>query len=704
MTTMRSTRPGHFAPVPIVAPWAVAAGMGVSALPVRFVLAADQAYAWAWSPLTLTMYGGITYVVHRATKHLATSAHGKTVHQLAVGGAAVAGGWSWVLGILPDLTWRPFAAYGMAAFTAAAAANVLFASRTRPAAEEGGKSGMSDRLARALADVRDIKAPHEENGTIVADIVAEPGASIADLQKNGVAATLESVHDLPPGSAQIIPGKPGTSTRVGTLRMSPVDHLATPPPWPGIVSTGTGTYGFGTIMDPIVIGRRQSGRPLAFHLPGDAAEGRNAALLLITGMSGAGKSEGIRKMLVTLMSRGAPAEVEYWYLNPRKFDQEPAWVAKGAARTADSKAGVKALLRELEAEMPGRAKLLGEAGYEQWAPGAPVPYRWVVIDEFAAVAKDVERVAVDLSETLRSLGVGLALGLQRATFDRLPTSMRANLNLYLCYGVEDADDATYALPEDVVDALGEGGPHVWGAEKPGACYLAGVGIDKQLQTEPGRTYDRAPDLLVRWAEHLIALRAGQTTPTPLPASTMQTHTHDDPDGDDGLDLDDEDLHDDDEDDGGLLAAVGEDASLEDLDGDASDLLREALEDLDDEDEEDSELEQHTVPDDLADIHDLDGYTISDDDCGMQLALQPRMDDHQARAHLRDHLRQLAAHSADVRPGDIAEDVLSATGMKASWLSKWLGAWADDPADDLLRRGDGRGHYLLNPRTAITASD
>lgn len=671
-------------PLPYVAPWAIGLAMLALACPVRTVLARDS-YAWFWSAACAIGYIALTFGVYFASRP-----RGKLTNVVATLGTAGASAWSWYVAGVPHLTWRPLAVYAIGMIVACGVSNALSAFR------EGGQPGptMNDRLTKALSEVRNINAPRVVNGSVVAEIEAEPGSSVAGLQKD-VPAALESLHDLPEGSVRITKGRPGTSTRQGQVHLTPVDYLASPPPYTGpSIRDGAGPFGYGTLMDPLTFGRRQGGQPLQLWLPGDARVHRNASLIQATGASGAGKSWFIRALLVEAMSRGGPDVFEYWYLNSRKADQEPSWVARGAGRFESTKKSVVRALRDLYAEIDGRQRAFGAAGYEQWAPGAPAPFRLVIADEFADVAPDVERLLTDLSETLRSLGIVLLAGLQRATHDRFPTSARANFGTHVCFGVRDDVDASMALPDDVLDALGEtASPARWGNKKPGMCYLSAPGVPEDLWTMPARTWAPNIDLQRRWAEHLIDLRSGTAAVEPY--------------------AEEGDLVDDDQyEEGDMIERVEArmPAADEDLDLDrfddaaAADEAAELVEELMADDpgaDHDDEVIRPTVPADTADVHTIDHLDqIAVDGGGMHLALTPKMPPAQAQQFLRDHLAELRAGGASVvKVEQFGEEVLAVTGMGASWLSKHLGRLAEGPDAMLVKLNDS-GWYEFRAPAAL----
>lgn len=665
-------------PIPYIVPWAVALLiLGVAGI-ARRVLHADE-YSWVWSTLVAAVGVALTVVAHRASRP-----RGDLVNTLAKWGVAAACGWSWWAIGTPELTWRPIVGYLLATVTVAGGANLVVAFKGNG---DGDGGGLHEGVAGAIKQIRNLNETRVIDGTVEVGVRMQPGTPIGELQK--ATDSLASLYGVPTNGVKVIGDRNDASA--GTMRVSPVDYLATPPPYAG-PSVREG----GSIMDPIRVGVRLGGHPLQFHLPGDAAAGRNASLVQVTGMAGGGKTEFIRQVLIELLSRGGPDEVEYWYLNSRKADQEPDWVREGAARFENTSDGVKAALKELRAEMSARAKHLGERGLDQWAPGCGIAFRLVVCDEFADVASDVERMLVDLSETLRSLGVILLCGFQRATGDRFPTSARSNFGTHVCFGVKDEVDASMALPDEVLDAGAK--PWAWGNKFPGYCYLTAPGVPEDLWPDEGRTFKPNRQVMQQWAEHYIGLRArGAATvaparlPVPVEGEVESTETPfpvaEQVDADDELaPFVDDDGYDDEE---------FDDEDDADLD-DTEDLIRDTLDDDEPADVDDQEEERQLkpkVPGDCAEVWTVSHRApIEVDGGGMDLRLSPKMSDDDARTYLRSYILRLRSQGVTgFKVEDIGEDVLHATGMKASWLSKWLGRLCDG-SQPLLSKRDGRGHY------------
>jgi hypothetical protein len=677
-------------PIPYLLPWATALALLALALLVR-VGPAHDAYAWYWSPFIGAMYAGLAVGAHYTSR-----ARGRVHHTLATGGFTLAGAWSWWLAGVPHLTWRPFVVY-VGCMVLVCGVSCMFS-----AWKEGAPGGldMHGRVNQAIAQLKNLNEIRDKDGQLVMRYEMQPGVPASALQ--GATEELAALYDgVPPGGVRAIPSK--TEARVGELRISPEDPFDIPKPYPGPSIRS----GDGSAADPVVLGNRRGTEPLQLWLSGDQEVGRNASLIQMTGMPGAGKTEAIRTLLVEVLSR---PDAEYWYGNSRKAAQEPAWIRKGAARWADNKRDVIRMLHDLRDEMPERSRILGEAGLDQWAKGCPLKLRLVVIDEAAGIAGDIETLLMDLAETLRSLGVVLLVGLQRAAADRWPTSARSNFGTSICFGVKDATDAGMALPEDVLDA--GAAPWQWQNFKPGMCYLSAPGVDEGLWCEDARTFKPNRDLQAQWAEFFIAKRAGRQSRPPASSSTGPG-TAVAPLVEEGELMDDD-------------GPVGErppayevdevDQGEEELDVDQVDAEKMLAETegivgemLDDDEgaEYDEEAPRAKVPADCADVMEPLAMPAAPapGSGGMRLGLSPKMPPAQARAYARRHLAALHERGVETfKVEEIGDELLAAVGYKGSWLGKVLGEFCDE-RPTWLRRTDERGWYdiLAAPVRALEGS-
>ena len=210
---------------------------------------------------------------------------------------------------------------------------------------------------------------------------------------------------------------------------------------------------------------------------------------LLAGTTGSGKSELLRTLVASLAVTADPEHLTFVlidYKGGSAFDacaRLPHTV--GMVTDLDDRLAERAL-GCLEAELRHRERLLRNAGADDLAAyldldrDEPLPRMLIVIDEFAALAKelpDFMDALVDIAARGRSLGVHLLLATQRPA-GVIRDNVRANTNMRLALRVQDRADST--------DVLGD----------PGAASIA--------RSQPGRGLVRlGPGELVPFQTALV---------------------------------------------------------------------------------------------------------------------------------------------------------------------------------------------------------
>lgn len=220
----------------------------------------------------------------------------------------------------------------------------------------------------------------------------------------------------------------------------------------------------GSLAAPV--GETETG-PLVIDLVADGPHG------LVAGTTGSGKSELLRTMVASMAASVPPTGLNFVlidYKGGSAFDacaELPHTV--GLVTDLDAHLGERALV-SLEAELRHRERCLRGAGAAditeyQIVSDDPLPRLVVIIDEFAALAKELPAFVaslVDIAQRGRSLGVHMLLATQRPS-GVVSENIRANTNLRIALRVQDGADST--------DVIGDNRAASIGRRLPGRAYL-----------------------------------------------------------------------------------------------------------------------------------------------------------------------------------------------------------------------------------------
>lgn len=477
----------------------------------------------AWrSGVMLCCSGGVvwtTWLVGRA-RHLPLRAA-----SLLMSAGSCAGLWV--------LTWRGWTADSVITYliTMGAASAMLATTRLLRGDGTDARPGLFGDLADRVRELQDIGRagrPKVVDGRIVTEIEMQPGGDFGQLAKPEVRTAIASAHDVPAGGVRMVPDR--NTPRKGRMEISPVDMLENPPAWPGLSAPG------GSIAQPIRLAVYQTGKPVPLILPGDAKTGRNAiGVMVLLGQSGSGKTE-LQLMLAAEARSRRDARVTY--IDGRKGLQLPEAFRNSMHTFIHDAAEGERFLEGLVDQVARRAAQIGGHGHEQWTAGCRQcpPFEVVIVDE-ASKFVESEDALVELAESVRSVGVFLLLGLQRATGDRMPTSVRSTIGAVICMGVKNVAEGARVLSEETIQAGADPG---WKNTKPGALYAELPGTDPDDWSLPARTFKPNRDAVLA---ELVAHLAAQGEPAlaaagPLPATAPEEgEIVDDPDRDEN-DLDD----------------------------------------------------------------------------------------------------------------------------------------------------------------------
>lgn len=338
------------------------------------------------------------------------------------------------------------------------------------------EAGIRDPLAWLWEKAREVsgfdgttaKVVKVEEHKLDAQVKIDGGdKTVEDLQKKTL--NMETAMGLPPGALTIT----ADQNRADLAAMSISD--------PRILHNTLPYYGplhpDGSIADPIRLGLYQDMNPVDLVLLGYH--------LMINGMSGSGKSFGGGwNILASLMSR---KDVSIIAADLTKADQTLGDAAEAIDWLIFNKAQANALMDGLQRAVPARTAWLSAHGYKKWQKGCGLQAVFIHLEECPDVIKVVdEDDFVQLAKAARSAGIFLILSLQRSTHTEVPTIVRGQFGARMCFGVENSEDASYGLPEKVIQAGAS--PEDWGVDFPGMCYLSAPGIPMAKRVMPIRTY------------------------------------------------------------------------------------------------------------------------------------------------------------------------------------------------------------------------
>jgi DNA segregation ATPase FtsK/SpoIIIE-like protein len=266
-------------------------------------------------------------------------------------------------------------------------------------------------------------------------------------------------------------------------------------PWPGPSAPGA------SIADaPIILGEYQDGEPMTLLLPGKRGV-KVVSHVMIMGMSGAGKSEGLQVFAAECLTR---SDVEVEYIDAGgKAEQTVGPLRGGLTRLSTTIPDGHRHLAALEREVEPRAAHLAARGLREWEKGCGLSFKVVILDEGADMVPN-NAAFTRLARKLRSVGILLVLAIQRATHNQLPTEARANFGTTICFGVRRPDDEGFALSDETI--LAGASPSSWANRKPGYSYIEDNGIDEMRFPIPGRFFLAAPEDVERIVQEAAPLR------------------------------------------------------------------------------------------------------------------------------------------------------------------------------------------------------
>jgi hypothetical protein len=341
--------------------------------------------------------------------------------------------------------------------------------------------GKAGALVDALdgGTIRAVEVKELPSGTkqITARVELDRGEQTAgDLQKS--TEKLEGVLGLRRGAIRVA----SIDNDAGQIDMIvvPEDPLKGKIPWRGPSAPGE------SIHEPVMPGVYEDGTPCYVWFTGDDSIGRNLAQWLVGGVTGAGKSQALVVAMADALTR---KDVVVWASDHVKHVQTFRSILGGIDWCVQTKKAAKGMLAATRRVVAARVRYLGSRGYDQWEPGCGIPLLIVWIEEAVELVAD-SMDYIRLVQQARSAGVVLIASLQRPSHTSIDTDARAQLTGNWCFGVRNHVDATFVLPDSVIDDGAH--PDKWDSRYPGYSYIVAPGIPENKWAMPLRTFRGEP--------------------------------------------------------------------------------------------------------------------------------------------------------------------------------------------------------------------
>jgi S-DNA-T family DNA segregation ATPase FtsK/SpoIIIE len=182
---------------------------------------------------------------------------------------------------------------------------------------------------------------------------------------------------------------------------------------------------------------------------------------LVAGVAGSGKSEFLKSMVASLISRSRPAALKLTIIDPKilTFGSLPSGLSHLTEPViTDVNAAIPCLDRAV-ADMTARYRIMAAEKFENLglrvnAGKTDIPYRVIVFDEFADLVlsgadakKEFERLVARIAQMGRAAGIHLVLTTQRPDKNVVTGLIKANLPLKICMRVVNTTNANIVLDQ-----------------------------------------------------------------------------------------------------------------------------------------------------------------------------------------------------------------------------------------------------------------
>lgn len=332
------------------------------------------------------------------------------------------------------------------------------------------------------------------------------GDTVGTIQK--ALPAIEAAAGVPAGRSRVIED-PDNAAR-STLVLVTEDVLKDTIRWPGPSAPGE------SIAVPISAGTYEDGVREEICLPG--RPGVAPSNMGYMGMTRAGKTMYALIFFAEVFTR---FDVVVWWADMVKGAQTADPIREGLEIYADNAAKGKAMLKALVEVVRARADLLGKHGFRQWEPACythpelRMPFLIAHFEEADEIMTNNPSLFIWLTSKALSTGVSVSTSLQRADHVSMPTTARANVGTWACFGVGDDYSAGFALSQSTIDAGAH--PEKWKARRQGLHYLEANGVDETRFPIPAKG-DYATDAEISAVVSAWAPRMAKSDPCTVAAA------------------------------------------------------------------------------------------------------------------------------------------------------------------------------------------
>jgi S-DNA-T family DNA segregation ATPase FtsK/SpoIIIE len=182
---------------------------------------------------------------------------------------------------------------------------------------------------------------------------------------------------------------------------------------------------------------------------------------LVAGVAGSGKSEFLKSVVASLISRNAPGRLSLTIIDPKilTFGSLPPGLQHLSEPVITDASAAIPCLEKVVADMERRYKTMAKEGLENLslrfsAGKTDIPYRVIVFDEFGDLIlagseekKEFERLVARIAQMGRAAGIHLILTTQRPDRNVVTGLIKANLPLKICMRVVSSTNSNIVLDQ-----------------------------------------------------------------------------------------------------------------------------------------------------------------------------------------------------------------------------------------------------------------